>query len=151
MYAKGCNVYDLAEAAARAGVKVDYEDLNNRIRFTLKLAEDKKFQKLRPSATMSSVKYMQVDEWKMRKTGNVCFHGHYRFLYELFNINPNAVVDSSLYGKVRYTADDFEEKAREYGMQPLGPHGNIYHVWQLRETCDCAENGIILESNNSPY
>lgn len=148
MYAKDVTSRDLMDAAERAGVLVTYDDLGNRIRFTLKLDRSTmKFQKLSPflSHAADSV------GWRMRKTGSVCFHGHYRFLYELFGINADAVVESSLYGKVRYTADDFEEKAAEYGMQSLGRPGNVYENWQIRETCDCAENGVILESNNSPY
>jgi len=138
MYARNVSVSELQEIAALVPCEISADTAGNRVRFTLRPMGDN-FRKWNPSpmdlewCAGSAI----VSDWKFRRANAVCFHGHYKFLEMLFDRNPAAIVDSSRYGKVRYTADNFKSAADDYGDTPLGTGTNIYAGFKLRDCCYC--------------
>ena len=86
--------------------------------------------------------FPDVPGWKWRKSNAICYHGHYHFLELLFEDYPDAVVESSRYGAVKYTSENFEEEAEQYGENRLGNPGNIYYPIKRRECCGCENSDI---------
>lgn len=76
-----------------------------------------------------------------RYTPNVCYHGYFDFMYELFLKCPNARVTSSRYGKVDYRSmESFQEQARDLAHKSIGaPIMGGYPT--LIESCECGAMG----------
>jgi len=66
-----------------------------------------------------------------RWTSSVCYHGHYDFLYDLFEKYPNARVKSV---HASYTHDTFLERARELAHKNIG--SQMLPISMI-ESCDC--------------
>jgi hypothetical protein len=147
MYAYNVTLEALQKSADRAGVKLEATEEPNRkrVRFTLKLAPDKKFQKVNFTPIWGSQRFTNFGmrfDWKTRRTVSVCFHGHYVFILDVLQNNPEALIESSRFGKVKYNQDNFLTLAEEYGDKPLGPEGNIYHGFRMRDTCECESHAL---------
>ena len=145
MYAKNCTVEDLQAVADSLNFKLDATDESDRkrVRFTIKPQNGAvEYRKLNPHPTRYDTIAADggVSGWKFRKAHAICFHGHYAFFHALFERCPDASVSSSWFGPVAYTRETLRENAQELGMRPLGPEGNIYHDFQIRETCDCTQH-----------
>lgn len=113
------------------------------INFTLRLDAEKKYQSYSPNPM--EIMWSNPPQgigWKWRKTNAVCFHGHFDFIELLFEDYPDAVIESGRYGHVKYTAEDFVEKAGEYGNRRLGNERNIYWPIKRRDCCWCEHNLI---------
>ncbi len=144
MYARNTTISELTACANAVGLGISADDEGNRIRFTLKLGADRKFEKYNPHPMEIHWFGFEptVAGWKWRRSGHVCFHGHYEFLAELFRRNPRAVVDASRLGKVRYTADNFYYEAANLGNTPAGTGNNIYSAFKQRDFCWCEHDLI---------
>jgi hypothetical protein len=141
MYATGVTYNQLREIAEDLGIGIDGEQDGNRARFTLKVNREQplKFRKFNPRPA-----HIQWDGgsaygscWTWYKANAICFHGHWDFIEAVLETYPNAKISSSRFGKVNYTAESFVETATAYGDTPLGPEGNIYHDFQMRDCCQC--------------
>lgn len=148
MYAKNIPLDEFRLVAELVGINVEYQRKStNVIRFTLKVNSDNPdlYRKLSPQPQQivwskdptTRMLQAQTDNWKWRKGNGICFHGHYRFIEELLKRNPEGIIDSYRLGKVSYTVATFEERAAELGDSPVGPEGNIYHGFQIRDLCNC--------------
>lgn len=83
-------------------------------------------------ALAARMQYRKLGSDMKRWTGAVCFHGHKRFMDEIFKRNPDAVIVTML---ARYAGRaDFEAKWSGVGM---GQHGPAYQGTQYREACNC--------------
>lgn len=71
-----------------------------------------------------------------RLVNAVCWHGHYRFLSELFLRHPNARVISAF--DTWRNAEDFANRAESSGQRNIGAP---IAPMQMREACLCSENG----------
>ncbi len=146
MYAKGTTLETLQAVANELDMELNETDSDNgrnRIKFTIRLKPGNlRFAKMSPNPDGDiSFSTMTVEQWKWRRAGrSVCFHGHYAFFHRLFELSPNASVESSWYGKIVHTKETLRENAQKMGQTPLGNPGNIYHVFQVRETCKCLED-----------
>jgi len=144
MRAKNVSADYLKGLAERLGLQVNIgTQRGSFINFTLRLDSDETYRSFSPNPveiiwTMPPA----AAGWKWRKTNAVCFHGHYHFLELLFEDHPNAVVESGRYGHVKYTAEDFVEKAQEYGERRLGNTNNIYYGIRRRDCCWCEHDLI---------
>lgn len=161
MYARNTDLDTLATVANELDMDLlETRNEGNRIKFTIRLKPGvSKFQKmnLRPSDIEWIAGEPIIPQWKMKKAGRaVCFHGHYAFFHRLFELSPDASVESSWYGKIIHTKETLMENAQKLGMTPLGPPGNIYHGFQVRETCYCLDSdpdpeGIYTGETNESY
>lgn len=82
-------------------------------------------------------KYRKVSKgWSgERRTGAVCFHGHFDFIYLVFRRYPNARIRSSRYGEMDYTSmESFQEQAVELAHTNIG--APICPISMI-ESCDC--------------
>lgn len=128
MYISEVTPRDLEDVAEQVGVKVDYDWNSDRSRFKVRL---------RPTGG----KYAKINPISGRKSSGVCFHGHYDFMEVLYLIAV-PVIETSWYGHIKYESqDDFLTKAEEFGNRPLGPEGNIYHEYRIRDQCNCEAEG----------
>ena len=123
MYAKNVTTALIFEAAKAVGLNAvaTHEVERERVRFTLKCPHNKHRYASRTPQFHG--------EW--RRTSNVCFHGHYAFFEKLFNVAPEAIVTSTWYGDVTYTAGTFAHNANNLGNKPLGREGNIFPILTL--------------------
>ena len=140
MYAKNIPLADLQLAARDFGFDINTDQRDDRIMFTLKLKKGSQNRmKLSPNPTEYTTWFTtgKVAEWKWRKTGSVCFHGHYEFMQEVLDRNPAGIIESNWYGRIRYTAENFVDRANELGDMQMGREGNIYRGIQVRQCCNC--------------
>jgi hypothetical protein len=122
-------------------VRTEWEPNRSRVKFTLRLGDDRKrFAKRSPNPVnlVFNASGVSADEWTWRRTGTVCFHGHYAFIAELLRYPAVRKIESGRLGRIVYTAETFPELAAELGSKPLGDPGNIYHRFTVRDTCECA-------------
>jgi hypothetical protein len=131
MYARNVTEAQLTQAAAITGLNIEVrQDSNrNRLTFNLKLNPNlpERFRSLKPNPLN--------DKW--RRGSTPCYHGVWWFLNYLFEIEPNASVESNWYGRVVYTKDDWLDLAEEIGNMRLGLPGNIYYPYMVRDKCNC--------------
>ncbi len=121
MYAYGVTENQLKELAESCGFIAETEQQGiktPRVKFTLR----------NNSPEYHSRGYHNSD----LKT-KVCFHGHYVFLSELFNLYPNARVTVSWYKVLTYTADNFSELAEDVGNTVVRQYDQL----RVRDKCDC--------------
>lgn len=143
MYAYNVPIDTLTKIADRLGLYIDADieqapaTMGKRVRFTLRWDST--------AYPDDPTRYRHTSpSWhgKNRKTNKACFHAHYDFLWEVFEAEPKTVLESSYYGRVRYTAENFKKKAQEYGLTQVGPQ--IFPV-SLMNCCECGTDsyGIV--------
>jgi hypothetical protein len=129
---------DLRLIGDRVGLRVDIGTTRGRFtNFRLRLGE---------KTEDGTRKYQRVSSrWsvndKPRKVGAVCFHGHYAFMREAFDLAPDAVIESQL---ARYDGKrDFEIKAPEVGNgrppHTLPSYVPGVHGTTFNDSCTCNE------------
>jgi hypothetical protein len=120
VYAKNVTERNLIDVAHSLGFETKPETVrDNYIKFTLR-NKSNRFHAVHDGRTTKSL---------------VCFHGHYLFLDTLFDIFPNAVVDASRSGQVRYTVGNFEDEAEEIGNNIVRQYDQL----RIRDKCNCDE------------
>lgn len=117
---------EIYRAAANADVRIyNMRDDGNAKRFTLKLADSKKWQRLSASGFN-----------RERKVNAVCWHGHYHFMREVFRINENARIKTSW--QDYRGLESFLQDAPMTGFRNVG---SLMFPAQAREVCLCADRG----------
>lgn len=107
MYAKNCTIADLENAAGLRWKlnRCEYTSTKqNRIIFTLRhfdSSNSKEFEGMK-----------RTPHWNGspgRRTNSLCIHAHYRFFERLFDIAPDAIIESSWHGKIVHTRSTLHE------------------------------------------
>lgn len=131
MYARNVTSWQLKAIADELHFEAQCEQDGNRVRFTLRNHRDRLYD----------FTYWVVSRnlWGKDRTfrKKVCYHGHWEFFERLFEEYPDAVVHTSYYGKVCYTASDWKQTARDLGSEVLRPIDGL----MLRDKCECESEG----------
>lgn len=139
MRIKGLSIEQIKTCADKAGwFRLDnVRRKGNFIAFVLRMAGPianigRLYDKGEVTAHHHMIRYrkrgMNMERW----TGAVCFHGHKAFMDEVFKLNPEALIVTTM---ARYEGkEDFDRKWVGTGMRP---HGMGYMGLQYREFCDC--------------
>jgi len=123
----GADEVDLVNAAAKVGVRVD---LRGGGRFGLKTDGGIKTNKKHP-------KYRKIGRYGRTVPGAVCWHGHRDFFRELFELKPEAVIETAL--ATYKGAEHFEDTYRDTRW---GSGGRGSFVGTLgQQECDCWGTG----------
>ena len=124
MIARGITPDELDKAATEAGVLLDNPRKEGRgTRFTLRLAGEL-WRRYSPSG---------------RKVAAVCFHGHARFMQEVFAINPETTLITAM---ERFDGvEEFTQNACAVGERNAG---SMYQPSAYAELCRC--DGSLAEA-----
>lgn len=108
----------IESAALQAGVRiVNFRAQGRRWAFTLGLQGEL---------------WRRLGQYQGRRLAYVCFHGHARFMQELYNLQPDALIVTKL---ERYTdVHDFRRKACEVGEINIGSRMD---PTRFNEACVC--------------
>lgn len=99
MYARNCTREQLITAANNVNVLIDPEIHGKNWRFRIAM----------PKGHDEYRKLSRQIDGHTRRTSSVCLHGHYVFFKELFEIAPDAIVESSWYGKIKHTKETLDD------------------------------------------
>lgn len=127
----------LEDIARESDVSIDPSPIGLAVSTRIYLLPAKRWQRVSSSAFSYSEAL-----GRNRLVNAVCWHGHYRFLSELFKRFPNARVKSAL--SDWRSAADFAMRAEESGYTNVGSQ---FMPMQAREACLCVDNGDYISSS----
>lgn len=133
MYAKGITVEQLKAIGEDLGIGVNAEQSGNRVKFTLRWLP-------RADETDCTYRHKSINWQHERWTRSVCFHGHWDFIFECFLAEPDCTIESSWYGRIVYTSETFERKAKELAHKQIGAP-IMGGFPSMIESCDCGAMG----------
>jgi hypothetical protein len=130
MYAKNCTQADL-ENAAGLRWRINIEDRGSKgLMFTLRHYNSSNEKYIRGMKRTPN-----LDGSPGRRTNSLCLHEHYRYFRRLFLIAPDAIVESSYFGKIRHTADTLDENYENMRYIMLRQWDGL----MLDDCCNCSD------------
>ena len=124
MYARNITERNLKDIAHSLKFEVECDKRGNKIKFKLR---------------NNSGRYWKISRnlWGNDRVRSdlVCYHGVYAFLHVLFDIFPDAIVEASWYGYVKYTKDTYIELADAIGDRVIRQYDQL----TPRDQCNCED------------
>ena len=133
MHVWGMTESQLQEIADNLGVTIRFGNPKGRaLSCTLRWNREK---------TPDRYRHMSISYLGERNTNSVCFHGHFDFMYEVFDRNPDARIRTGLRGNINYHGrEQFFEKVPAVARIPLGAP-IMGGFPSMIESCDCGAFG----------